>query len=853
MVCGQGEVGRTGGGNLEPSGSSVCPTYAKFELAPFPTTPEEVRMETLLRDVRYLVRSLRSSPAFFIVVILTIAVAVGSTTALFSVVDPLLLRAEPFADPAKLVALWESPPRADGVVAPGKNEVSPGTLGDWSAERSVFDGVAAIAPWRPNLTGIDEPTRLDATAVSRDFFKTLGARPLLGRVFVPEESTTGKNAVVVLSYTFWQQRFGGDSGVVGRELSLSGRPYTVVGVMPERFQLRYPLPQASDLWRPMVLEGATATNRQAHYLYVFGRLKRGVSPERAQSALSALAARRATDFPATNRGWGARVIPLREDIASDVRPLLLVGSAAVALVLLIACANVANLLLARGASRAREVALRTALGATRVALVRQLATESVALAIIGALIGLPLARALVAVFVRFGPPAFQSNTEIALNGRVIAFAVGLAVLTGVVFGLGPALFAARTSAADALREGARRVSSGRAGARTRDALVALEVALAAMLLIGAGLTLLSFSQLLRVDPGFNAHNAVTFELGLPAASYPTPERVTQAHHRLVEQLRSMPAVSEVGASSHVPLAGGNMTTGLEIEGRPVVPPERAAEVNYRVTTDGFTGAVGMTVKRGRAITAGDATGGWRVATISQTAADRLFRGEDPVGRRVRVTGDSAWLTIVGIIGDVRHASLESAPAVDVYIPIEREPSNFMRYVVRTTGTASSLAPDIRRAVRAFDPTVPIVGLETLESTVARASVPRRFAMLLLGSFAAIALVLAVGGVYAMVAYAVSQRMQELAVRVALGARPGEVVRTVMARGLGAVGVGLGAGVLLAFVLGRAMSALLYGVNAHDPMIYLAAPAVLGIVAVVSALLPALRASRVDPIVALRDA
>ena len=809
-------------------------------------------MDTMLRDVRYLLRSLRSSPAFSAVVILTIAVAVGATTALFSVVDPLLLRAEPFADPGRLVALWESPPRADGGVAPGKNEVSPGTLGDWASERGVFDGVAAFAPWRPNLTGIDEPTRLNATAVSRDFFQTLGTRPLLGRVFVPEEATTGKNTVVVLSYAFWQQRFGGDSSIVGRELSLSGRKYTVVGVMPDRFQLRYPLPEASDLWRPMVLEGEAAASRRAHYLYVFGRLRRDVSPERAQSALTALAARRAVDFPVTNRGWGARVIPLREDIASGVRPLLLVGSAAVVLVLLIACANVANLLLARGASRAREVALRTALGATRQRIVRQLATESVALALIGALLGLPLARALVAVLVRFGPPAFQSNTEIALNGRAIGFAVALAVLTGVVFGLAPALFAARTSAGDALREGGRRVSSGRAGARTRDALVAVEVALAAMLLIGAGLTVLSFSRLLRVHPGFNAHNAVMFELGLPAASYP-PERVAAAHHQLVERLRSMPGVTQVGASSHVPLAGGNMTTGLEIEGRPVVPPERPAEVNYRVTTDGFTAAVGMTVRRGRAITAGDAADGWRVATISETAADRLFRGEDPIGRRVRVSGDTAWLNIVGIIGDVRHASLESAPATDVYIPIEREPSNFMRYVVRTSGAASALAPDIRRAVRAFDASLPIVGLETLESVVARASVPRRFAMLLLGSFAVIALVLAVGGVYAMVAYAVSQRTQELAVRVALGARPSEVVRTVMARGLGAVGIGLVAGVVLAFVLGRAMSALLYGVNVHDPVIYFAAPALLGVVAVVSALLPALRASRVDPIVALRDA
>jgi len=809
-------------------------------------------MDTLLRDLRYLVRSLRSKPGFSSVVILTIAVAVAASTALFSVVNPLLIRAEPYADPQRLVALWELPPRADGGVAPGKNEVSGGTYADWIAEREVFDGIGALTTWRPNLTGGDQPVRLEAMAVSRDFFQTLGTRPILGRVFVPDEATTGKNMVVVLSYAFWRQRFGGDSSIVGRDLSLNGRKYTVVGVMPERFQLRYPLPEASDLWRPMVLEGATLENRRAHYLYVFGRLRAGVSVDRAQSALSSLAARRAVDFPATNRGWGARVIPLREDIASDVRPLLVIGSAAVALVLLIACANVANLLLARGAARAHEVALRTALGATRERIVRQLATESVALAVIGAVIGLPLARGLVAILVRFGPPAFQSNSDIALDWRAVTFAAVLAVITGVVFGLAPALYAARTPAGDALREAGRRVSSGRSGARTRDALVALEVALGAMLLIGAGLTILSFSRLLRVDPGFEARNALTFELGLPAASYRTNEEITQAHHRLVAMLRALPNVTEAGASTHVPLAGGNMTTGLEIEGRPVVPPDRPAEVAYRLTTDGFTAAAGMSMRRGRAIAAGDAAEDWRVVTVSETAGRRLFPGNDPIGHRVRITGDSAWLTIVGVVRDVRHTSLESPPGVDIYVPQEREPSSYMRYVVRTSRSTAALAPAVRRVVRAFDPTLPIVGLESLESVVSRASVPRRFAMLLLGSFAVIALVLAVGGVYAMVAYAVSQRTHELAVRVALGARPVEVVRTVMAHGLGAVGIGLMAGVLLTLGLGRVISALLYGVSAHDPAIYVAAPAILGVVAGLSALLPALRASRVDPIAALRD-
>ena len=809
-------------------------------------------MDTPVRDLRYLARSLRSSPGFSSVVVLTIAVAVAASTALFSVVNPLLLRSEPYADPGRLVALWESPPRADGGVAPGKNEVSAGTYSDWIAERAVFDGVAAVATWRPNLTGGDEPVRVDAMAVSRDFFQTLGTPPLLGRVFVPEEATTGKNTVVVLSYAFWRQRFGGDSSIVGRDLSLNGRKYTVVGVMPERFQLRYPLPEASDLWRPMILQGETLANRRSHYLYVFGRLRRGVSVERAQSALAAVAARRGIDFPATNRGWGARVIPLREDIASDVRPLLMIGSAAVALVLLIACANVANLLLARGAARAREVALRTALGATRERIVRQLATESVAMALIGALIGLPLARGLVAILVRFGPPAFQSNSDIALDWRAVMFAAVLAVLTGVAFGLAPAVYAARTPAGDALREAGRRVSSGRSGARTRDALVALEVALAVMLLIGSGLTILSFSRLLRVDPGFDARNALTFELGLPATSYRSNDEITRAHHRLVEMLRALPGVTAAGASTHVPLAGGNMTTGLEIDGRPVVPPDRPAEVAYRLTTDGFTAAVGMSMRRGRAIAATDAADGWRVATVSETAANRLFPGEDPIGHRVRITGDSAWLTIVGIVRDVRHTSLESAPGVDIYVPQEREPPSYMRYVVRTGGSTSALAPAVRRAVRAFDPTLPIVGLESLEGVVSRASVPRRFAMLLLGSFAAIALILAVGGVYAMVAYAVSQRTHELAVRVALGARPAEVVRTVMAHGLGAVVIGLATGVLLALGLGRLISALLYGVSTHDPAIYVAAPAVLGVVAGLSALLPALRASRVDPIAALRD-
>ena len=809
-------------------------------------------MDTVLRDLRYLLRSLRSSPGFSAVVVLTIAVAVAASTALFSVVNPLLLRAEPFADPGRLVALWESPPRADGGVAPGKNEVSGGTYADWMAERAVFDGIAAVATWRPNMTGGDEPIRLNAMAVSRDFFQTLGTRPLIGRVFSPEEATTGKNTVVVLSYEFWRRQLGGDSSIVGRDLSLNGRKYAVVGVMPERFQLRYPLPQASDLWRPMVLEGETLTNRRAHYLYVFGRLRRDVSVARAQSALTAVAARKAADFPATNRGWGARVIPLRDDIASDVRPLLVIGSAAVALVLLIACANVANLLLARGAARAREVALRTALGATRRRIVRQLATESIALALIGAVIGLPLARGLVAILVRFGPPAFQSNAEIALDWRAVTFAAALAVLTGIVFGLAPALYAARTPAGDALREAGRRVSSGRAGVRARDALVALEVALAVMLLIGAGLTLLSFSRLLEVDPGFDARNALTFELGLPAASYRTNDEITQAHHRLVDMLRALPGVTQAGASTHVPLAGGNMTTGLEIEGRPVVPPARPPEVAYRLTTDGFTEAAGMAVRRGRAIAATDAAQGWRVVTLSETAANELFPGEDPLGRRVRITGDSAWLTIVGIVRDVRHTSLESAPGTDIYVPVEREPANYMRYVVRTRGSTSALAPEIRRAVRTFDPSLPIVGLQSLESVVSRASVPRRFAMLLLGSFAVVALILAVGGVYAMVAYAVNQRTHELAVRVALGARPVEVVGTVMARGLGAVGVGLGAGVLLALGLGRLISALLYGVSAHDRVIYLAAPTMLGAVAALSALVPALRASRVDPIAALRD-
>ena len=730
--------------------------------------------------------------------------------------------------------------------------MSPGTFGDWLDQRAVFADVAAVVPWRPNLTDIDEPVRLNATAVSRDFFQTLGARPFLGRVFVPEEASTGKNTVVVLSYAFWQRQLGGDSAIVGRELSLSGRKYTVIGVMPERFQLRYPLPEASDLWRPMVLEGETLQNRRGHYLYVFGRLRQGVSVGRAQSALSALAAQQASEFPETNRGWGARVIPLREDIASDVRPLLTIGSAAVALVLLVACANVANLLLARGAARAREVALRTALGATRQRIVRQLATESVAFALIGGVLGLPLARALVSVLVRFGPPAFQSNNEIALDWRAVSFAIALAVITGLVFGLAPAMYAARTSAGDALREAGRRVSSSRAGGRARDTLVALEVALAAMLLIGAGLTLLSFSRLLRVDPGFNPRNALTFEIGLPAGTYRSPERVVQAHHRLVAMLRELPGVTQAGASSHVPLAGGNMSTELAIEGRPVVPPDREAEVNYRITTDGFTEAAGMSIVRGRAIAASDAADGWRVATLSETAAKTLFPGHDPIGHRVRISGDSAWLTVVGIVRDVRHFSLETAPGADVDVPLEREPSSYMRFVVRTSGSPTSVAPLVRRAVRTFDASLPVVGLETLDSVVARASVPRRFAMLLLGSFAGIALILAVGGVYAMVAYAVNQRTHELAVRVALGARPVEVVRTVMVRGLGAVGIGLGTGVLLALGASRLISALLYGVSAHDPAIYVAAPLALGAVATLSALMPALRASRIDPIVALRD-
>jgi putative ABC transport system permease protein len=425
------------------------------------------------------------------------------------------------------------------------------------------------------------------------------------------------------------------------------------------------------------------------------------------------------------------------------------------------------------------------------------------------------------------------------------------VLAGAVFGVVPAIHASRTGAGDALREAGHRVSSGRAGARARDALVATEVALAVMLLIGAGLALLSFARLLRVDPGFDPRNALTFEIALPPARYASPALVAQAHEALLDRLRAIPGVAEAGASSHVPLAGGNMTTGLEIDGRPVVPPERPAEVNYRITSAGYIAALGAHVRRGRAFAEGDAADQWRVAMIGETAARRLFPGEEPIGKRVRITGDSAWLRVIGVVGDVRHASLESAPGTDVYVPILREPSSYMRYVVRTSGAPAAMAPEIRRAVRAFDASLPVVGLEPLENVVARASVPHRFAMLLLGAFATIAVVLAVGGVYAMVAYSVSQRSHEIAVRVALGARPREVVRAVMARGLGPVAVGLAAGVVLALALARGMSALLYGVSARDPSIYAAAATLLGVVAVASALVPALRASRVDPVVTLR--
>ena len=809
-------------------------------------------METLWQDIRFGVRTLLRSPATSAVALLTLALGVGANTAIFSVVNGLLLTPPPYPDPDRLVLILESNPAQD---LP-RYGVAPPNFDDWRRQSRVFEGMAAILERRFNLTGEETPETLQGAQVTPEFFRVLGVRPALGRGFIPEEGRPGGPRVAVLGHELWRRRFGSDPGILNRQILIDGESTAVIGVLPPG----YDLPSQSQIWLPLLWDFAPQT-RGGHFLQVVGRLKTGVTLEEAQAELKTVAARLERQYPDSNTGWTTLLIPLHEVLVEEVRPALLLLLAAVAFVLLIACANVANLLLARLASREREIAVRTALGAGRMRLVRQMVTESVVLFLAGGALGLVLAvwvtRALVALYGKDLP----REQEIALDGNVLLFALGLSLATGLLFGLVPALSGTRGGFFGALKEGGRAVAGGARGRRLRHLLVVGEVAVALVLLVGAGLLLRSFARLLAVDPGFRPEGVLTAEIALPAKKFTDDEQRIAFTRELLGRLQAIPGVQAAETVVPLPLTGYDYVRVFLVEGRPEPPPSEPLTAHIRIVTPGFFRTLGIRVLRGRVFTFQDDQPSVPVVLVNETMANRIWPGENPVGRRITLTGAAAradwiWVEVVGVVADLHHQALDQEGGMEVYVPQLQNPiGGPLSILLKTSGEPARLTGAVREAVRSIDGDLPVEQVRTLERLVAESLAGSRFQTVLLGLFSGVALFLAALGIYGVVSDAVTWRTHEIGIRMALGARRAEVLRLVLRQGMALVVAGAGLGlalvVLLLWKLSDRASVYLYRGRAFDPLILFIVPLVLLAVALVANWLPARRATRVEPSVALR--
>jgi putative ABC transport system permease protein len=815
-------------------------------------------MDTWLKDVRYAFRRLRKSPGFSLIVLLTLALGIGANSAIFSVVNTVLLRPFPNRNPERRVIVDHLYPSLNnleaGASAPGFRDLRDKT--------SIFDGVFVMQGWSPALTGNSgEPVRLQGTRASGLIFRTLGVSPIVGRPFTPEEDEPGKNHVVLLSYGFWQRQFGGEPGVIGKRLILNNEPYDVIGVMPASFRdFRGAAP--SDLWTPLALPpDAFSDNRRTNeYLTLVARLKSGISVDRARGDMKAFAGQLRAQYPNNYPpDWTLKVTPMSDKVSGDIRPALLVLLGSVGFVLLIACANVANLLLARAASRIKEVAIRSALGATRRDLLRQLMAESLLLAMVGGVLGLGLAWLGMRGLVALKPANVPRISELRIDGVVTAFTLGIAVVTGLLFGLVPALQASRANLQDTLKEGGRSGSADRSGQALRRALVVAEVALALTLLTGAGLLIKSLALLQEVNPGFDSSNLLTFNVAIPRAKYQSDTAQIQYWDRAIETMKAVPGVRSVGMTSTMPFTGDWSTGSFAVEGYQPPPDTPAPWGDQRIVSPGFFTTLKVPLLKGRNFTDQDDAGGPPVVIVDEEMVKRYWPDSDPIGKRVTFNNpqrDSVvrWMTVVGVVGHTKHAGLDDKTRVQLYHPSHRYgfTSNSMSFAIRADGDPTRVLPAVRAALHAIDPDVPIYDISTMDANIASSMGQRRFAMMLLGLFAVMAVVLASIGIYGVMSYSVTQRAHEIGIRMALGAARRNVLRMVMSQGLVLVGAGVAIGVVGAFGLTRLIASQLFGVRPTDPTTFgLVALTLIG-VAVVATFVPAMRATRVDPVVALRD-
>src|SRR5215510_5420521 len=806
-------------------------------------------METFWQDLRFGFRQLLGKPGFAAIATLSLALGIGANTAIFSLVDAVLLRPLPFHDPDRLVVVWEDAAK----IGFPRNTPAPANYADWKAQNRVFEDMAAIT-WRGfNLTDEGEPEKVEAQAVTANFFPLLGVKPDLGRVFNREEDQPGRNNVAVISYGLWQRRFGGDPALVGKEILLDGQKYMVIGVMPSGFQF---LSKEVGLWVPAAFSPQELANRGSHYLTVVARMKPGVTLQEARADIAAITQRINRNHP-TWHGFelGSVVLSLREQLAGDVRPALIVLLVAVGFVLLIACANIANLLLARGAARFREVAVRTALGAGRWRIMRQLLTESVSLAVAGGLAGLLFAWSSFSFLKQIIPDNMALNAGVRIDARVFGFTLLLSLLTGIVFGLAPALQAAKVDLNEALKQGGGRAGTGGGHRRLRGALVVIEVALALVLLVGAELLIKAFLRLRSLDVGINSDNVLTLRTALLRNKYNELPKRDAFYQQVLGRVRALPGVVSAGYTTAMPLTWKGGTNGFTVEGREQGPGQDAQS---RQVSAGYMETMGVKLRQGRFFDDHDGAQAQPVAIINETMERQFWQGESALGKRFKlgsVDSQNPWVMVVGIVGDIKEMGLEAPAKAEMFFPYQQLPRmlwNMPRdLALRTMGDPMGVAAAARQAVWSVDPAQPVSNVRTMDEILSEEVAQRRIGMTLLAAFAALALTLASLGIYGVLSYSVARRTQEIGVRMALGAGRKDVLRIVLTDGMRLAAAGVVIGLGASFALTRLMEGLLFGVSASDPLTLGGVTLLLIAVALVACFIPARRATKVDPMIALR--
>ncbi len=811
-------------------------------------------METLLQDLKYAIRTLIKEPVFTAIAVLTLALGIGANAAIFSVVNAVLLRPLPYHEPDRLVQFWETNPLKNWTQA----NVAPANLFDWEKQNTSFEEIAAymgsdtkeagLAGFQ--LTSGDEPERIEGLYVTGNIFSVLGANALIGRPLLSEETWEGKHRVAVLSYGLWQRRYGADPNIVGQKIRLNGREREVVGVMAPDF---YFPSKAVELWVPMGWnQNDISMVRRPHFLRAVARLKPNVTIEQARAEMTTIAAQLETQYPDTNTQMGVGVGPLKEWIVEDTRLALVVFLVAVGFVLAIACANVANLMLARAAARIKEIAIRSALGASRAQIIRQLLTESLLLSIIGGALGLVLALWCRDLLIGFSPGNIPRLDETSLDGRVLGFTVGITLLTTLLFGLVPALQASKPDLTTALKEAGQKGGGTFQGRRLRSALVVAEIALSLVLVISAGLMIRSFLKLQKVDPGFRADNLLTMRISLPGVRYPEDNNARTFFEQAQERIKNLPGVISVGATTTPALKGYRWTGDMTIEGRP--PEDYAREIRHKEITNDYFRAIGIPLVSGRFFDQSDNDKGLQSVIVNEALARQYFSGEDPVGKRVKFGKPESrnnWEVIVGVVGNEKQDGLGKDVKPEVYKSHLQDAQSEMTFILRTAVDPRSLVDAVRSEIRAMDKDLPPFDIKTMNDLLYESVARERFTMLLLAIFAGLALALAGIGIYGVINYSVARRTHEIGIRMALGADSKAVLRLVVGQGLRLAVAGVAIGLGAALALTRLMSSLLFGVSAIDPLTFAGVSLILITVAVVACSIPARRATKVDPMEALR--